>query len=59
MYSSSFAHRLPRAEAVDQSRCLPSSREVEVYFNIRKFDQRYLELRSTVEAALRECSHDD
>jgi hypothetical protein len=45
MYSSSFAHRLPRAaEAVDQSRCLPSSREVEVYFNIRQFDQRHLEL---------------
>jgi len=36
----------------------PTTREVEVYFNIRQTDQRHLELRSTVEADLRECSHD-
>ena len=40
------------SRGVDQSRCLPNTREIEVYFNIRQIDQRHLELRSTVEAAL-------
>jgi len=40
-------------------RCLSNARDVEVYFNIRQIDQRHLELRSTVDAAVRECSLDD
>jgi hypothetical protein len=41
-----YASVAASSRGVDQSRCLPNTRDVEVYFNIRQIDQRQLEIWS-------------